>query len=246
MVVPFQTSDTIQNHSNFTSRDRVKLVLPLILLSTDNGPATRTGQQRINARVPNWLRVVFYYAGTNDGPWESLPRNAEVSVTADPETEEILSADIEGAEAEYEQYRKVAVDWWKLTEAPLSPVRTAIRLPGLARKFSRDAVREAKDVVKEIRNIGSTEPAEPQIRSEEELEQIRRSSDMVGLSLRDDPKRREKFRESALQGGPMMADQVKGGTRQAADFELFLEMNQRYGVITEEEVTEWSRRAGLS
>ncbi|MGK2931936.1 MAG: hypothetical protein ACSLFD_04085 [Solirubrobacterales bacterium] len=246
MLVPFQTlDDELFNTSNLTSRDRVKISLPLVLVETDAGPVTGGKRQRVDARVPNWLRVVFCYSGSTYGPWEKLPRNTFVAVSVVPETGQIVDVGIAAAEAEYEQYREVAVKYWKLTEAPLAPVRTVASLPGRAPKFLKSLVRELKDVAGEIRHLGDTGPSDPHAYDEKELEQIRRNADQVGLSLRNKPKELEKFRQSALSAGDIVADRVKADPRHAQELEVFLDMNLRYGAITEEEAGAWRARGGL-
>ena len=245
MLVPHQAVDTEFNTSNLTSRDRVKISLPLVLVETDAGPVPDAKRQRVDARVPNWLRVIFYYAGSTYGPWEKLPRNTFVAVSVIPETGQIVDVDVAAAETEYEPYREVAVKYWKLTEAPLAPVRSVASLPGRAPKFLRNLVEEVKDLGNDIRSIGDTGPGEPHIYDEKELEQIRRTSDQVGLSFRNKPEELAKFRQNALSAGDSIADRVKADPRHAQELEVFLDMNLRYGAITEEEAGAWRARSGL-
>lgn len=246
MLVPLQAVDDLEfNFSNFSSRDRVKISLALVLVETDAGEPANTRRQRIDARVPNWLRVVFHCSGSSYGPWEHLPRNTYVPVSVVAETGEITGVDIASAEAEYEPYRKVAVEHWKQTEAPLAPVRTAFALPGMAPKFLKSLVKEVKDVTHEIRHLGDTGPGEPYVADEAELEQIRRTSDQIGLSLRNKPEELAKRRESALSVGDQAADRVKADPRYAQELEIFLDANLRYGTITEDEAASWRARAGL-
>jgi len=245
MLVPYQTEDTEFNTSNFTSRDRVKISLPLVLVEMEGRPVADAKRQRVDARVPNWLRMIFNFAGSTYGPWEKLPRNTFVPVWVVPETGQIVDVDISAAETEYEPYREVAVRYWKLTEAPLAPVRTVASLPGRAPKFLKNLVAEVKDLGSDIKSLGDTGPGKPHIYDEKELEQIRRTSDQVGLSLRNKPKELEKFRQNALSAGDAVADRVKADPRHAQELEVFLDMNLRYGAITGDEAREWRSRAGL-
>jgi len=61
--------------------------------------------------------------------------------------------------------------------------------------------------------------------------------------LQRNPEQLAKVRASALQAGPMMADNVKGGASSWADFDHRLQYQLTSGAITDEEAEEWRQRS---
>ena len=109
-------------------------------------------------------------------------------VSVVPETGQIVDVDVAAAEAEYEPYREVAVEYWKLTEAPLAPVRSVASLPGMAPKFLKNLVKEVKDLGNDIKGLGDTGPGEPHTYDEKSSNRSggprTRSDSLSGTSLR--------------------------------------------------------------
>jgi hypothetical protein len=125
--------DNVNNFSaNGTSRCKVELQ-PL----TADGPGE---VQRIDARLPNWLRVVLFCAGTTRDIAPSLPAVIDVPVLLESGTPRIAALDVEATAAELARYRDVGRREWLETEAPLAPVRAAIKLPGMALRGGKDLV----------------------------------------------------------------------------------------------------------
>lgn len=244
-VVPYDTHNTGENVNNISAGSRARTQMRLVVISAEDGGAIFDRQQPVTASVPNWLRVVLHYAGSNYGPRE-LPAEIHVPVRIDPQTRAIVEVDVEQAETELAAYRAGATKWWKEDEGPLADVRSAIALP-------RDAIHGAKGLLGTWRKAlsdlredhgagGDRAPAH----SPAETEQARRTANALKYRLQRNPKQLAKVRASALQAGPMMADGVKGGASSPADFENWLQFQLTSGAITDDEAEEWRRRSHVS
>lgn len=243
MVVPFQAVNPEGNVGNLSANMRVKTRMDLVVVECDPGPPVVESAQTVTAGVPNWLRIVMYYAGATSGLAEHLPAEVHVPVRLDPRSGAIVEVDVDQAATELAAHRDVAVKWWKEDEAPLADLRAAVALPG-------DAIRGVKGLAGAWRGALSglrDDPApEGGTHSAQEAEQLRRTSNMLKHSLARKPKQLAKVRASALQAGPMMAVNVKGGSMSAADFESWLQFQLTSGAISAEERQEWRRDAGLT
>ena len=243
LVVPYRTKNAFENENNFSADSRAKTDLWLVLPSA-GGSYDASNQQRVTARVPNWLRTVLTYSGSNYGPNEQLPAEVHVPVWVDPGSGRIVEVDVDQAASELAAYRDVAVRWWKEEEGPLAAVRGAVRLPG-------DAVRGAKSLFGTWRGAISNNLAdrsgEPPTASHSaaEVEQSRRTAEALKYRLARQPKQLAQVRASALQAGPMMVANVKGGSMSAADFETWLQFQATSGAISAEEAEQW-RQASRS
>jgi hypothetical protein len=228
LVVPYDAQTTGENESNLSPNSRVETRVRL---------STPTGQQAVTAPIPNWLRVVLYYAGSNYGPKEDLPAEIHLSVRVEPDSGKIVALDIDAAAAELEPYRAVATKWWKEEEGPLADVRGAIALPGAA-------VSGIKGLLGAWRDMAVQRPKDP-ADAEAEAEQTHRTANALKYRLERNPKQLAKVRGSALQAGPMMADNVRGGSSTAAQFEVWLDLQVTSGAISEGEAGAFRQRAGL-
>ena len=240
-VVPYDTQNAHENVNNISAGSRARTQMRLVVTSAEDGGALLDRQQTVTASVPNWLRVVLHYAGSNYGPRE-LPAEIHVPVRIDPETRAIVDVDIEQAESELTAYRAAATKWWKEDEGPLSDVRSAIALP-------RDAIHGAKGLIgswrkalSDLREDQGDEGTKAPAHTPAETEQARRTANALKYKLQRNPKQLAKVRASALQAGPMMADNVKGGASSPADFDHWLQFQLTSGAITDEEAEEWRQR----
>jgi len=133
--------DNVNNFSaNGASRCKVELE-----------PLTAGGRgepQRLDARLPNWLRVVLFSAGTTRDVASSLPPEIEVPVLLESGTSRIASLDVEATAAELARYRDVGRREWLETEAPLAPVRGAMKLPGAALRGGKDLLDTWRDAAR--------------------------------------------------------------------------------------------------
>lgn len=232
LVVPTAARNTQGNFNNFSAGSRAKTRLVLVV---DDA----TGQQDVHADVPNWLRIVLAYAGTNYGPQEELPAEIHIPVQIDGNGR-IVAVDVDQAAAELEPYREAATRWWKRTDAPLADVRNAVALPGEAVRGARDLLGSWRGALSGLRD-GAPRPVDPR-----EAEQLHRTANTLKYVLQRDPKQYAKVRASALQAGPMMADSTKAGGHSTSDFESWLDFQLTSGAVTDGEVDEWRSRAGLT
>lgn len=234
-ILPFDALTTEGNTSNLLADSRSKTRVRLVTVSSDPGPPLVEGQQTVTSSLPNWVRIVLHYAGNNEGPAEQLPVEIEVPVRIDTRTGAVVDLDVDRASAELEEHREVATRWWKEDEAPLADLRGAAALPG-------DAIRGVKGLFGAWKGAldGATEnPAA-------EAEQSRRTANMLAHDLERKPKQLTKVRASALQAGPMMVDNVKGGSMSPADFETWLTFQLTSGAIDADEASRWRQEAGLA
>jgi hypothetical protein len=241
-VVPYDTRNALENVNNLSAGSRAMTQMRLVVTSAEDGGAFSDGQQTVTAPVPNWLRVVLLYAGSNYGPSE-LPAEVHVPVRIDSETRAIVEVNVEQAETELAAYRAAATKWWKEEEGPLSDVRSAISLP-------RDAIHGAKGLfgtwrkaVSDLREDQGAEGEKAPASDPAEAEQARRTANALKYKLQRNTKQLAKVRASALQAGPMMADNVKGGASSPADFDNWLQFQLTSGAITDEEAEEWRQRS---
>jgi hypothetical protein len=236
LVVPYDAQNAHGNVNNLSPDARAKTQLRLVVSSAGEGVPQDTGQQAVLASVPNWLRIVLYYAGSNYGPSAQLPAEIHVPVRLEASTGRIVEVDVDLAAAELDHLREVGTEAWKDEEGPLADVRGLVALPGAA-------VRGAKGWVASWRSAlsGGDGPGW----NEQEAEQGRRTANALRYTLERNPKQLAKVRASALEAGPMMADGVRGGVRSVADFEHWLEFQLTSGAVTAEEVAGWRSRAGL-
>lgn len=246
-VVPSSTgnigSGEHGNVNNFRANSRARSTTLLVAVSAADGGRVDPAAKRITARLPNWLRIVMYYAGNNDGPWRSLPATLHVPVQIDRTTRQIDALDVDTAAAELAAYREIGRREWLQTEAPLSDVRAVLGLPGMLMRGLRRIGPEAKDLLGDIRNIGSATPVHRPI-SPEELETRRRTAIMLRYQLERNPKQHNKVRESALQAGPMIVQSTLGGSYPADEFDAWVMFQELSGAITPDEARRFRHEAG--
>ena len=236
LVAPRYASADEFNNSNLRADSRVKTHLSLELVSCEPGATLRPGLQRVTLPLANWLRVVFEYAGSNDGPWKELPEAVEAPVRVAPDGT-IVDLDHDAAASELAPYRDVAVRHWKQTEAIGSDVRAAVAMPGDAVRGLKDLAGTWRDAATGLRG-GDAKPQTP-----EDREQLRRSSNMLRQQLASNPKKLAKVRASALQAGPMLVANTRAGSMSQADFERWLALQVGSGAITEDEADVWRSEA---
>lgn len=245
-VVPASTgnkgSGIDGNFNNFSANSRARSSTLLIARTVADGGPLHGSSQRVDVDLPNWLRVVMYYAGNNDGPWRELPAELHVPVSIDARTRRIAAMDVETAATELAAYREVGRREWLETEAPLSDVRAVVGLPGAALRGLRGFVSGVRSVVADVRNIGG--PA--QSLTPEELEKHRRTAVMLRYQLERNPKQHATIRKSVLEAGPMMARNAAGGSVTREQFDVWMMHNELSGVITAEEAAQWRREAGFA
>jgi hypothetical protein len=238
LVVPYDARNALGNENNLSPNGRATTEIRLVVSSVDGGHQSASGQQRVSVPVPNWLRIVLYYAGSNYGP-SGLPDEVHVPVLIDPATGAIVAVDVDRAGEELKPYRDAAVGWWKETEAPLAPVRAAISAPGDAVRGAKSLLAAWRGALANFRNEPGTEPA----LTPAESEQSRRTANVLKYTLERNPKQLAKVRASALQAGPMMVANVKGGSMTQADFETWLQFQSTSGAITADEADAWRQAA---
>jgi hypothetical protein len=236
LVVPFQALNTEGNSSNRSADSRAKTRLILELVSCEPGAPVRSGTQTLITPVPNWLRVILFYAGSNEEPAGDLPAEVQVPVRVAGDGS-IVDIDLDGAAEELAPHRDVAVRWGKSDEAPLADVREIAALPGNATRGVKSLASTWRDAVAAAR---SDEPSAP---SPEEDEQRQRTANMLKHDLTARPKRLAKVRASALEAGPMMVQNVKSGSMSSADFESWLQFQLTSGAIDEAEAQQWRAEA---
>lgn len=245
-VVPASTgnrgSGLDGNFNNFSANARAASSTVLVARSVADGGPLDGQSRRIQADLPNWLRVVMYYAGNNDGPWRQLPAELFVPVAIDARTRQVVAMDVDTAAEELAAYREVGRREWLETEAPLSDVRAVIRFPGTVLRGLRGLGREVRSVASDIRGLGGGATTPP---SAEELEMRRRTAVMLRYQLERDPKQYAKVRASVLTAGPMMVQNAAGGSVSRQDFDVWMMHNELSGVITAEEAARWRREAGM-
>ncbi len=230
------------NVNNFRAKSRVRESVLLVPAVPGLSDSRATDHQRVKAKMPNWLRIVLRYAGTNYGPWDKLPDEVHLPVLIDPATGQITAVDVDLACTELEPYREVATRFWKQTEAVLAPVRTAVWLPGAAIRGAREFVADWKGAISDIgkSSVENDRPPKPK-----EAEQARRTARQLGHALARQPEQHAKVRASALEAGPMMADGVRGGVYPRYGFISWLEWQELSTAITPEEAAGYRERAGL-
>ncbi len=242
LVVPYTARNTLDNQNNLSANGRAKTELWLVVVPADGGTPAASDQQRVTAYVPNWLRVVLYYAGSNYGPNEHLPSEIHIPVWIHPTGGAIVEVDVDGAADELAAYRDVAVREWKETEAPLADVRGAVALPGEAVRAAKGLLGTWRGALSSLREDRSG-AAPTGSHTAAEVEQSRRTANTLKYQLARKPKQLAKVRASALQAGPMMVANVKGGSMSQADFDTWLQFQATSGAITSEEAEEWRRAA---
>jgi hypothetical protein len=241
-VVPASTGNVGRgedgNFNNFHANTRVTSTTVLVATSAQDGRPVDPASKRVTAALPNWLRFVMYYAGNNDGPWEKLPARLDVPVWIDARTRQVVSLDVDGAASELAAHREVGRREWLETEAPMSDVRALFALPGATERGVRGVVSGFREILGEIRHLGdSTSP--PRTITAEELEARRRTAVMLRYKLERSPKDYARVRKSALQAGPMMAANARGGSISAREFDAWLSDQELSGVVTAEEARQW-------
>jgi len=242
LVVPYTARNALENQNNLSANGRARTELRLVVVPADGSAPEAHDQQRVTADVPNWLRVVLYYAGSNYGPREQLPAEIHIPVRIDPASGRIVEVDVDQAATELAPYRDVAVKEWKETEAPLSDVRAAAGLPGEAVRAAKGLLGTWRGALSSLREDRSG-AAPTASHSAEEIEQSRRTANVLKYHLADKPKQAAKVRASALQAAPMMVANVRGGSMSMTDFETWLQFQATSGAISAEEAEEWRRSA---
>lgn len=242
LVAPYTARNSEGNVNNFTANGRAKTQLVLVVIPADGSPPEARDQQHVTAYVPNWVRIVLYHAGSNYGPHDHLPAEIDIPVRIDPASGRIVEVDVDRTATELAAYRDVGVEWFKQNEAPLSDVRGAIALPGIAVRGAKDFVKTWRGALSNLRDDPPGTP--PRVsHTPEEVEQLRRAANTLKYRLARKPKELAKVRASALQAGPMMVANVRGGSMSMADFETWLQFQSVSGAISAEEAEEWRRSA---
>ena len=159
-------------------------------------PLGEAEQQRIRARLPNWLRLTLQYSGSNQGFGDELPAQVDVPVRFEAGTTRIVEMDVDATAAELERYREIARRWWLETEAPLAPARAVVAAP-------REALRGAKGLLSAWR-AGARD-------LKDDLSGARRGATQAGMS----PKEIEQARKSAIQQGHYYARNPEPARRPA-------------------------------
>jgi len=246
-VVPASTGNVGHgedgNFNNFHANARVRSTTVLVATSAQDGRPVDPASKRVTAALPNWLRFVMYYAGNNHGPWEKLPARLDVPVWIDAGTRQIVSLDVDRATSELAVHREVGRREWLETEAPLSDVRGLFALPGATVRGVRGAFSGIREILGEIRHLGDSTSPHRTI-TPEELEARRRTAMILRYKLERSPKDYARVRASALQAGPMMAANARGGSISAQEFEVWLSDQELSGVVTAEEARQWRSEAG--
>jgi hypothetical protein len=102
------------NVNNFSANGRATSSTVLVATAAADGAPVDPASKRITARLPNWLRVVMYFAGNNADPAGDLPAELYVPVWIDAATRQIDALDVTQETAgvitaeEARQYRDVA------------------------------------------------------------------------------------------------------------------------------------------
>jgi hypothetical protein len=238
-VSPLHARTTFENDNNLSAGSRASTELQLAVRSDATRPTRPTDVQRIVTSVPNWLRIVFYYAGSNDGPSADLPAEVDVAVHVDPATGRVVDVDIDRAATELAAYRDVATRWWKEAEAPLADVRGLL-------SASRDAVRGIRGLAGTWRSAAAQlrtgeQPGAADSATHDDVErtQIDRTANVVSHRLANDPTQLGKVRASALEAGPMMAANVRSGSMTMGDLDTWLRFQVGSGAITDAEAAGW-------
>ena len=248
-VVPASTGNSGAgidgNVNNFRANSRARSSTLLVAVSAADGAPVDGSAKRITARLPNWLRVVMYYAGNNDGPWRELPAVLHVPVWIDTSTRQIAALDIDGTAAELAAYRPVGRAEWLDAGALLSDVWAVFMLPALAVRAVRAVGPAVRDLVNDIRGIGDSSPQHREV-SPAELEMRRHTAVKLRYALERDPEQHRRIRESALQGGPTIAQATRAGSYPPAEFDAWLMFQHTSGVITDEEAQRFRAEAGRS
>jgi len=246
-VVPASTGDSgvgIDGHvHNFRENERAKSTTLLVAVSAADGAPVDGAAQRVTALLPNWLRVVMYYAGNNDGPWRELPAVLHVPVWIDKSTRQIEALDIDGAAAELAGYRSVGRTTWWDVGAALPDAWAVFILPFVAVRAARTARRVVRNLVNQLRSIGDPIPIHREI-APAELETRRRTAVMLRHALQRDPEQRRKIRESALRAGPTIAQATRDGSYPPAEFDAWLMFQQTSAVISDQEAQRFRADAG--
>jgi hypothetical protein len=242
VVSPIHARTTFENDNNISAGARAATELQVVVRPDAESGAHPDPAQRIVTRVPNWLRIVFYYAGSNDGPWADLPAEVEVVVQLDRTTGRVVDVDIDRAATELAAYRDVATRWWKESEAPLADVRGLLSAP-------RDAVRGIRGLASSWRRTaarlrtGDSDlgPGAEGVASLDVVEQAQldRTANLLSHRLTGDPKALRKVRASAMEAGPMLATNVRFGSMSLADFDTWLRLQVGSGAITDGEAAAW-------
>lgn len=231
--------------NNFRANSRARSSTLLVAVSAADGAPVDGAAKRITARLPNWLRVVMYYAGNNDGPWRELPAVLHVPVWIDTSTRQIVALDIDGAATELAGYRSVGRTTWWDVGAALPDLWAVLILPFVAVRAARTARRAVRNLVNHIRSIGDPVPIHREV-APAELEMRRRTAVMLRYALERDPEQHRRIRESALQGGPTIAQATRAGSYPPAEFDSWLMFQHTSGVITDEEAHGFRAEAGRS
>lgn len=244
VLVPLHARSTLGNESNLSAGSSVTTELRLVVRPDDGSDAGRTPAQDVVVRVPNWLRIVFHYAGANESISGQLPAEVEVAVQLDPAAHRVVAVDVERAEAELAAYRTIATRWWKETEAPLADVRGLVSAPRAALRGVRGVAGAWRAATAQLRaDLHASDPPPTAAHSESEREQIRRTANVVSHRLADDPKMSGRLRASALEAGPMMVANVRSGSMAMADLDTWLQFQVGAGTISESEATAWRTEA---
>ena len=244
-VVPTSTGNigdgAEANVNNLTATSAARSSTTLVALWADDGRPVAPAAQQVTAQLPNWLRHVLHDAGSNEGASAELPAELRVPVLIDVVERTIVALDVDGAAAALEPFRAIGTREHKEHEAPLAPVRSAIRLPGQAVRETKDLVSTWGRALASLREpAGADEPLDAQ-----ELEKQRRTAVALRAELERNPKRREQVRRTVLTSGPDMATSVRSGAYPSHAFAAWLDFQETSGAITADEAAALRASAGL-
>jgi hypothetical protein len=125
LVVPLSTGNAGDgsaeggSFNNWSNGARVKSLTVLRPLEAADGQPVDETQRRVQAQLPNWLRMIMYFAGSNDEDGEHFPAELTVPVTIDAEARTVV--DVDAAMAELEPYRERAIKVSVEADKPVSP-----------------------------------------------------------------------------------------------------------------------------
>ena len=242
-VVPTSTGNVGDgpdaNVINLSAKAAATSSTTLVALSAeDGGPVVSTAQQ-VTAQLPNWLRYVMHDAGSNEAAAAELPAEIEVPVLIDAAERTIVSMDVAAAVAELEPLRAIGTREFREDEAPLAPVRSAIKLPGQAVRETKGLFSTWGRALSSLREPGADEPLDP-----DELEKQRRTAAMLRVQFERNPKQREQVRRSVLSSGPSMAADVRARAYPSHAFAAWVDFQETSGVITAAEAAALRESAG--
>lgn len=114
--------------------------------------------QDVPFRTPAWAYQILFWAGRERAVVKEheIPGPIDIPVWADPDTGEIVAVDEEGLVAELQPLADLGKRIWKEEDAPLAPVRSALRAPKRAGGLFKAIKDQVVDLVDDVKAIGDT------------------------------------------------------------------------------------------